>query len=59
MDEAVIPLKNAPPKTVPRKVLVITNFPVLKRVKKVIVVACCSASNVFILPFVMFREIYK
>lgn len=35
MDETVFPLKNAPPKTVPQKVLqLLVISPVLKRVKK-------------------------
>lgn len=55
MDETMFPLKNDPQKTVP----LITNFPGAKKSENVTAVACCSASNAFTRPFVMFRVTYK
>jgi hypothetical protein len=60
MDGTLFPFKNAPPKTVLRKMLhLLLISPVLKKGAKFTVVTCCSANNAFIRPFVIVRETYK
>ena len=65
MDESGLPLNNAPGKIVAtkgsREVVKLTS---VERGENVTLVACCSASGVFIPPFVIFkgvrfREMYK
>ena len=65
MDETGFSLNNAPPKIATAKgVRDVIKFTSAERGENVTVVACCSASGVFIPPFVIFkgirlREVYK